>query len=151
MQLTPEEQSKLEELCAMSFDMARNNDFQNLETLLKNGLNPNLTNHKGDSLLMLASYHNSLECVKLLLQYKAEVDKANDKNLTPLSGVCYKGYAEIARLLLENGANPDFKNPMGMTPYDFAIMFRRKEILELLAKYSNRKIGFFKKLWAGGF
>lgn len=48
MQLTPEEESKLEELCAMSFDMTRNNDFHNLETLLKNGLNPNLTNHKGD-------------------------------------------------------------------------------------------------------
>ncbi|MDE5602343.1 MAG: ankyrin repeat domain-containing protein, partial [Helicobacter sp.] len=71
MKLTPQEEEKLEELCTMSFDMARNNDHQSLETLLKNGLNPNLTNHKGDSLLMLASYHNSVECVKLLLQYKA--------------------------------------------------------------------------------
>ncbi len=147
MELTPQEKEKLEELCAMSFDMARNNDYTSLETLLKNGLNPNLTNHKGDSLLMLACYYNSVECVKLLLQYKAEVDKTNDKNLTPLSGVCFKGYVEVAKLLLENGANPDLKNPMGMTPYDFAILFRRKEIIKLLKKYSNKKISFFKKIW----
>ncbi len=96
---------------------------------------------------MLASYHNSIECVKLLLQYKAEVDKTNDKNLTPLSGVCFKGYVEVAKLLLENGANPDLKNPMGMTPYDFAILFRKKEIIKLLKQYSNKKISLFKKLW----
>lgn len=109
MELTPEEKEKLEELCAMSFDMARNNDYKSLQTLLQNGLNPNLANHKGDSLLMLASYHNSIECVKLLLQYKAKVDKVNDKNLTPLAGVCFKGYVEVAKLLLENGAIQSFK------------------------------------------
>ena len=147
MQLTPDEEQKLEELCALSFDFVRQNDAQSLAILLQNGLNPNLANHRGDTLLMLASYHNSIDCVRLLLAYHADVDRVNDKNLTPLAGVCFKGYVEVARMLLQAGANPDKPNAMGLTPMDFAVMFRRKEILELLQKTSQKKLGFFKKLW----
>ena len=147
MQLTPDEEQKLEELCALSFDFARQNDAQSLAILLANGLNPNLSNHRGDTLLMLASYHNSIDCVRLLLAHHADVDKVNDKNLTPLAGVCFKGYVEVARMLLQAGANPDKSNAMGLTPIDFAVMFRRKEILELLQKTSQKELGFFKKLW----
>lgn len=131
----------------MSFDFARQNDAQSLAILLQNGLNPNLSNHRGDSLIMLASYHNSIDCVRLLLSHNADVDKPNDKNLTPLVGVCFKGYIEVAKLLLQAGANPDKPNAMGLTPVDFAVMFRRKEILELLQTTSQKKLGFFKKLW----
>lgn len=147
MQLTPKDQKKIEESYAKSFDMARNNDYQSLEILLKNGLNPDLTNDRGDSLLILASYHNSVECVELLLKYHASVDKVNDKDLSPLSGVCYKGHVEVAKLLLQAGANPDLSNSMGMTPYSFAIMFRRKEIIKLLKRYSCKKLNFFKRIW----
>lgn len=147
MQLTPDEEQKLEELCALSFDFARQNDAQSLAILLQNGLNPNLANHRGDTLLMLASYHNSIDCVRLLLAYHADVDKVNDKNLTPLAGVCFKGYVEVARMLLQAGANPDKPNAMGLTAMDFAVMFRRKEILELLQKTSQKKLGLFKRLW----
>ena len=135
MQLTPDEEQKLEELCALSFDFARQNDAQSLAILLQNGLNPNLSNHRGDTLLMLASYHNSIDCVRLLLAHHADVDKVNDKNLTPLAGVCFKGYVEVARMLLQAGANPDKPNAMGLTPMDFAV------------KTSQKKLGFFKKLW----
>lgn len=145
--LTPDEEQKLEELCALSFDFARQNDAQSLAILLQNGLNPNLSNHRGDSLIMLASYHNSIDCVQLLITHHADVDKANDKNLTPLAGVCFKGYIEVAKLLLQAGANPDKPNAMGLTPVDFAVMFRRKEVLELLQTTSQKKLGFFKKLW----
>lgn len=149
MQLTPEEEQKLEEVCQLSFDFARNNDAQSLQILLDNGMNVNLSNHKGNTLLMLASYHNSIDCVKLLLKHKADVNKVNDKNLTPLSGVCYKGYTEVAKLLLEAGADPDKTNGMGLSSVDFAVMFRRKDILQLLEQYSQKKIGFLKRFWAG--
>ncbi|PZT49160.1 hypothetical protein B6S12_00780 [Helicobacter valdiviensis] len=147
MDLSPQDKEKLEELCAMSFDFARQNDVESLEILLKNGMNPNLANHKGDTLIMLASYYNSLEAVKLLISYKADVDKVNDKNLTPLAGVCFKGYVEVAETLLKAGANPDKVNTAGLSPYDFAVLFRRKEIVKLIEHYSKKKLGFFKKIW----
>ncbi|CAM2936875.1 ankyrin repeat domain-containing protein [Helicobacter burdigaliensis] len=147
MDLSPQDKERLEELCAMSFDFARQNDVESLEILLKNGMNPNLANHKGDTLIMLASYYNALEAVRLLISYGADVDKVNDKNLTPLAGVCFKGYIAVASELLKAGANPDKVNAAGLSPYDFAILFRRKEIVKLIGKYSKKKIGLFKKMW----
>lgn len=138
---------EFEDFVAQSFDFARNNDKESLEIMINAGLNVNLTNNKGDTLLMLAAYNNSLDVAKMLLQKGAEVDKKNDKNHTPLAGVCFKGYYEMADLLLSYGASPNgIDSGVGLTPINCAIMFQRKEILDLLLKYSNKKLGFFQKL-----
>lgn len=163
--LTPQEYAKMEEFVKMSFDFARNNDAESLKIMLENGLNPNLSNHKGDSLLMLASYHNAFFCVRLLLDFGASVDKPNDRGHTPLAGVCFKGYIEVAELLLKAGANPngcdenstingtgDFKgtarNSAILSPINTAIMFRQKEILALLLSYNSKKLPLWKRLLA---
>lgn len=145
--LSPDEYAKMEEFVKLSFDFARADDSQSLKIMLDNGLNPNLANHKGDTLLMLASYHNALHCVKLLLDFGANVDKPNDKGHTPLAGVCFKGHKKVARLLLEAGANP---NGFGgaLSPINTAIMFRKKEILSLLMKYSKKKLPLWKRAFA---
>ena len=145
--LSPSEYAKMEEFVKLSFDFARQDDAQSLKVMLDNGLNPNLANHKGDTLLMLASYHNALNCVELLLAKGADVDKPNDKGHTPLAGVCFKGYGEVARLLLENGASI---NGCGgaLSPINTAIMFRKKEILSLLMKYSKKKLPLWKRAFA---
>lgn len=145
--LTPQESAKLEEFVKLSFDFARSDDAQSLKIMLENGLNPNLANHKGDTLLMLASYHNALNCVRLLLDFGANVDTPNDRGHTPLAGVCFKGYVEVAKLLLESGANP---NGFGETlsPINTAIMFRRKEILVLLLRYNSKKLPLWKRTFA---
>lgn len=143
--LSPSEYAKMEEFVKLSFDFARQDDAQSLKVMLDNGLNPNLANHKGDTLLMLASYHNALNCVKLLLDFGANVDKPNDKGHTPLAGVCFKGHKKVARLLLENGASI---NGCGgaLSPINTAIMFRKKEILTLLLQHSDRKLPLWKRL-----
>lgn len=145
-ELSPAEEKRYQELCNMAFNFARNNEVANLEPMIKAGLSANLKNHKGDSLLMLASYHNSLECVKMLLANGARVDEKNDRGQTPLAGVCFKGYFEVAKLLVENGANIDENNGLGMTPFSFAVMFGRKEIVAYLAK--SAKKNFLKNLVA---
>lgn len=131
----------LEELLAMSFDFARSNDSNALKTLLDNGLNVNLANHKGDTLLMLASYHGAKESVELLLSFGASVDMANNRGQTPLSGVIFKGYNDIARMLLKSGANINAGIP---TPIDCAIMFNRTELLNLML--NGKKLPFFRRI-----
>lgn len=143
IKLTPDEYAKMESFVKLAFDFARNDDVASLQVMLDNGLNPNLANHKGDTLLMLASYHNALECVKLLLSKGANVDAPNDRGHTPLAGVCFKGYKEVAELLLEFGANPDGCGG-ALSPINTAIMFRRKEILALLLK--RHKLRWWQKL-----
>lgn len=140
--LTPQEEQRFQELCLMAFDYAREDDAENLKVMLDAGLNINLETHKGDTLLMLASYHNSLNVAKLLLQRGASVDRVNHGGQTPLAGVCFKGYLEMARLLVEYGAEIDRNNGMGMTPYGFAVMFGHFELAKFL--HSRSRPSFFK-------
>lgn len=146
MKINAEEEQKLEELCALAFDFARENDIASISTLIQYGLNVDLANHKGNTLLMLAAYNNSLDVAELLLKNGASVDKKNDKAQTPLAGVVFKGYIDMTKLLLKYGANPNEDNGMGLTPINCAIMFRRKEILDLLLKHTDKKLSFLQKI-----
>ena len=49
-------------------DLARNGDAAGLGALLKGGLAVDARDAKGNTLLMLASYHGRAEVVKLLLK-----------------------------------------------------------------------------------
>ena len=112
-------------------DLARNGDAIGLGALLKGGLAVDARDAKGNTLLMLASYHGRAEVVKLLLKSGAAVDLRNDKGQTPLGGVAFKGYAEIATLLLDAGADP-LADQGGSTAADFATLAGKTEILALL-------------------
>ena len=136
---TQEEEAKLMELCQYALDCARHNDVESLQTLLDAGLNVNLSNESGNTLLMLAAYNGHFEATELLLKRGALVDKKNDKNHTPLAGVCFKGYDDIAELLLQYGANPNGDGGMGLSPMNCACFFGRKQILKLLLQYSHTK------------
>ena len=112
-------------------DLARNGDAAGLGGLLNDGLAVDARDAKGNTLLMLASYHGRAEVVKLLLKSGATVDMRNEKGQTPLGGVAFKGYAEIATLLLDAGADP-LADQGGSTPADFATLAGKTEILALL-------------------
>lgn len=114
------------------FQLARTGDAQMLTRLLQKGLKPNMSNHKGDTLLMLAAYHGQVDATKALLEAGAEPDRYNDMAQTPLGGAAFKGYLPIVELLLSHGAQPGFAPPGGKTPLMFAAMFNRLEIVRLL-------------------
>jgi ankyrin repeat protein len=112
-------------------DLARNGDAVGLAAMIKDGLAVDAQDAKGNTLLMLASYHGKAETVAMLLKARATVDLRNDKGQTPLGGVAFKGYAEIATLLLDAGADP-VADQGGSTPADFATLAGKTEILALL-------------------
>jgi ankyrin repeat protein len=111
--------------------LARQGKSAELSTLLQQGLGVDLQDAKGNTLLMLASYHGHAATVAMLLKAGATVDRRNAKGQTPLGGVAFKGYADIATLLLDAGADP-LADQGGSTPVDYATMFGRQEILTLL-------------------
>ena len=112
-------------------DLARNGDAVGLAAMIKEGLAVDAQDAKGNTLLMLASYHGKAETVAMLLKARATVDLRNDKGQTPLGGVAFKGYVEIATLLLDAGADP-VADQGGSTPADFATLAGKTEILALL-------------------
>jgi ankyrin repeat protein len=89
------------------FELARNGGAEELERNLQRGLPPNLTNDKGDTLLMLAAYHDHPDAVRVLLAAGAETDRANDRGQTALSAGVFRQNEETVRALLGAGADPD--------------------------------------------
>lgn len=90
-----------------SFDDARNGDTARLAELLELGMPVNLTNERGDTLLILAAYHCHAEVVDLLLDHGADVQRANDNGQTALGAAVFRSSTDIVDRLLTAGADPD--------------------------------------------
>jgi ankyrin repeat protein len=93
------------------FAYVRTGDVATMADLLDGGLPPNIRNEKGDSLLMLASYHGHVELSHVLLRHGADPNLRNDRGQTPLAGAAFKGHYTMAQLLLDSGAEVDARDP----------------------------------------
>ncbi|WP_217553325.1 ankyrin repeat domain-containing protein [Streptomyces sp. GbtcB6] len=116
------------ELATKIFDLARQGRTEALVTYLDAGVPANLTNDRGDSLVMLAAYHGHADAVRELLARGAEADRVNDRGQTPLAGAVFKGETEVVKALVEAGADPAAGTPSAV---DTARMFGKAEVLEL--------------------
>lgn len=116
------------ELATKIFDLARRGETEALVAYVDAGVPANLTNDRGDSLVMLAAYHGHAEAVRALLERGAEVDHVNDRGQTPLAGAVFKGEPTVVRVLLEGGADASAGTPSAV---DTARMFGRTELLQL--------------------
>jgi ankyrin repeat protein len=62
----------------MALDFVRKGETDCLAPMLDAGMPVNLSDEKGNSLLMLASYNEHFESSKMLLEHGAEADRRND-------------------------------------------------------------------------
>ena len=116
------------QLAGKVFDLARHGDTDTLAAYVDAGVPANLTNDRGDSLVMLAAYHGHADAVRALLARGAEADRINDRGQTPLAGAAFKGETHVIKALLEAGADPSQGTPSAV---DTARMFGRTELLDL--------------------
>ncbi|AKG44456.1 ankyrin repeat domain-containing protein [Streptomyces sp. JH002] len=116
------------QLAAKIFDLARDGDTDTVAAYVDAGVPPNLSNDKGDTLLMLAAYHGHARTVEALLQRGADPGRANDRGQTPLAGAVFKGETEVVRTLVAAGADPAAGQPSAI---DTARMFAKADLLEL--------------------
>ncbi|MGW1520074.1 ankyrin repeat domain-containing protein [Streptomyces sp. NPDC002287] len=116
------------ELATKIFDLARQGETATLAAYLDAGVPANLTNDRGDTLVMLAAYHGHADAVTALLARGAEADRANDRGQTPLAGAVFKGEETVIRALLAGGADPHAGTPSAV---DTARMFHKADLLEL--------------------
>ncbi|ARP69207.1 ankyrin repeat domain-containing protein [Streptomyces pluripotens] len=116
------------ELATKIFDLARQGQTEALVAYIDAGVPADLTNDRGDSLVMLAAYHGHADAVRALLARGAAADRVNDRGQTPLAGAAFKGETDVIKVLLEGGADPSAGTPSAV---DTARMFSRTELLEL--------------------
>jgi len=111
------------------FDAARNGDSALLLQAVDAGLPVNLTNEKGNTLLMLASYAGHTELTKDLLTRGADPNRLNDLGQSMIAGAVFKTHNDVVRALIEAGANPRLGTPNAIQT---AHMFGRKDLMEVL-------------------
>lgn len=123
------------QLAGKVFDLARCGGTDTIAAYVDAGVPANLTNDRGDTLVMLAAYHGHAATVAALLSRGAEPDRANDRGQTPLAGAVFKGEDEVIRVLLDGGADPDAGTPSAV---ETAQLFGKDDLVALLQGREGR-------------
>lgn len=72
------------------FDLARTGNMS-LTDYVRAGLPVNLTNNRGDTILMLACYHGHSQLAQALLEAGSDPNQLNGKDQSCLAGAVFKG------------------------------------------------------------
>jgi uncharacterized protein len=116
------------ELAAKMFNLARDGGTGTLAAYVDAGVPPNLSNDKGDTLIMLAAYHGHPQTVAALLERGADPNRPNDRGQTPLAGAVFKGERAVIEALLDGGAEPAAGTPSAV---ETARMFGNDDLVTL--------------------
>jgi ankyrin repeat protein len=112
-------------------DHAREGRTSELDEVIARGVPVNLTGGTGDSLLILAAYHDHPETVRMLLARGADPDRVNDRGQTALGAAVFRRSTESVTLLLDHGADPDAG---GRSAREIAAFFALDEMTALLER-----------------
>lgn len=126
--LTAEELDFLRSL----FDLARAGDSQRLGEAVDAGIPVNLTNEAGDSLLMLAAYHDHPDTVGALLDRGADTARINDRGQTALAAAVFRRSERNVTRLLAAGADPGLGPRSALAIAEF---FDLQEMMRLLRQW----------------
>ncbi|MCT2279736.1 ankyrin repeat domain-containing protein [Micromonospora chalcea] len=108
------------------FDLARAGTTEELAANVDN-----LTNAKGDTLLILAAYHAHPDTVTALLARGADPARVNDRGQTALAAAVFRRQEAAVRALLDAGADPDHGGPSAV---ETARFFELPDMLALLGR-----------------
>ncbi|WP_375492300.1 ankyrin repeat domain-containing protein [uncultured Jatrophihabitans sp.] len=95
------------------FDLARAGD-ERLLGYVDAGVPVDLTDAKGNTLLMLAAYHEHAPLVAALAARGADIDRLNDRGQSPLAGAVFKSASDVVDMLLGAGADPSRGQPSAL-------------------------------------
>ena len=125
MDVDPDVQALAEKL----FEFAREGETAQLAAYIEAGVPVNLTNSKGDTLLILAAFYVRPDAVRTLIDHGADPDRVNDRGQTALASAIVRNSSEIVRALLEAGADPSAGT---RTAAEIAAFFDLEEMPALL-------------------
>jgi len=117
------------------FDACRRGDAPAVLPYLDAGAPATMRDADGNSLLMLAAYHDHPDLLRALAERGADVDQLNDRGQSPLAGAAFKGYDAVVRALLEAGADPDLGTPSAR---ETAVYFGREAIAAMIEESAER-------------
>jgi len=85
--------------------------------MLEKGVNPNLTDEYGNTILIVAAQNGSKRLVKTALRYNANINQQNYRGNTATHYAFAYGYRTLAEYILSKGADDRLKNELGLACY----------------------------------
>lgn len=108
-------------------DLARQGRTDELLAAVRAGVPVNLTGGSGDSLLILAAYHDHPGTVAALLDAGADPNRVNDRGQTALGAAVFRRSRDSVDALLAAGADP---HAGGRSAVEIARFFGLSEMLD---------------------
>ena len=112
------------------FDAARAGDTVKVADFVDRGVPVDLTNARGDTLLILAAYHEHGDLVRALLDRGADTTRINDRAQTALVAAVFRSAGPIVEHLLVAGADPELGSPNAHAVADYCTLPEMTELLE---------------------
>lgn len=114
----------------------RNDNFELAKKIIAEGADINSTSlDRGYTPVMDAVWRGNEKITAFLISKGADLNTINKEGQTNLILAVGADRTKIVKLLAENGANPDIKDHMGMSAWNYANLFRKTKILEILKPY----------------
>jgi len=88
----------------------------------------------GETSLWLAARYGDHQLARILLENKADPNKANNRGTSPMEVAVYKNYPETVKVLAEYQANLELRDKDGRTPACLAAVLGNVSVLKVLAE-----------------
>ena len=103
-----------------------------LRYALENGINPNIKDEYGWTVLHHAANWGNTKVVKALIKAGADPNAKTNSGGIPLQWAASWGRAEVVKVLLKAGVNPNAKNKDGWAALHYAVCYGHAEVVNLL-------------------
>lgn len=110
------------------YPLSKIGDLKYLENWLKKGKDPNVCIYEQPLAIHCVTCHH-YESIKLLIQYKVNLNLTDIIGRFPLSLSCEYSNIKYIKLLLKGGADVNFQNKYGMTALHFASDYKTAKLL----------------------
>ncbi len=103
-----------------------------VKLLLDNEANPNLSDNRGQTPLMVRAVVGDTNMIKLLLSYGADPNRADTGQETALMKAVRGRKFKAAQALIDAGADPNVQDLTGKTALEYAKISRSRRFIRLL-------------------
>ena len=95
-----------------------------------------LSKAKGEyTAVMDAVWRGNEKITKYRISKGADLNTINKEGQNNLMLAVGANRESLVKLLAENGADPDVKDMMGMSAYNYAVLFKKQKLVEILTPY----------------
>lgn len=122
------------------------NDAKEVESLLKQGANPNMADSAKQTVLHYAVEQDMHEIVGLLIDFGANIESRDEFSQTPMHWAAFSNAPRSAKILIERGADPNITTLRGVRPLMWAIEYDMPEVAKVIINAGVDPFSQFKNI-----